>query len=155
MRLRLRLFTMVYRPSKSWGQAQSWQPSASWTQTNYGNNQQQWRGDGSPNQDDHLDQQPAARGGTARELQEQLGDARAGRPPFSDASDQPPVTQVQQAPGLPLTTSAGAAYTKDTTFMVFSDDDIDPADKPRPSAGAASTMPSDHATAVPIAAAQA
>ena len=88
-------------------------------------------------------------------MQEQLGDARAGRPPLSDASDQPPVTQVQQAPGLPLTTSAGAAYTKDITFMVFSDDDIDPADEPRPSAGAASTMPSDHATPVPIAAAQA
>ena len=115
--------TMVNRGiNKSWGQAQ-WQPSESWNQSNYGNDQQQWRGEGSPNsyaQDDYLDQQPAARGETARELQERLGDARAGRPQFLDAQDQQPVTQVQQAPGLLM---EPLVDTEHIEFMAFSEDD--------------------------------
>ena len=149
----------------TWGQAQ-WQPSASWNQANYGKDQQQWRGEGSPNQyaqDDNLDQQPAARGGTARELQEQLGDARAGRPQFLDAQDQQPVTQVQQAPGLLM---EPLVDTEHIEFMAFIEDDTacDPLVNTEhfdltPSVGAASTIPSDHviehATPVPIAVAQA
>ena len=128
------------------------------TIASYGNNQQQW-----PNQDDHLDQQPAARGGAARELQEQPGDARAGRPQFSDSQDQQPVTQVQQAPGLQM---EPLVDTEHIEFIAFSEDDMacDPLVNTEhfdltPSAGAASTIPSDHviehATPVPIAAAQA
>ena len=98
----------VPRGSGNWGrQAQQWQQTASWSQANYGNVQQQWREEGAvdqyaPDEADGLTARP-------QQLQEDpwsLGDSRRRRPTVThQAPDQQTVTRP--APGLGMETAPG------------------------------------------------